>query len=79
MQELIQNYPAGYVPAIENQASMLERTLNERYPGTAIDHLEAVSNLRLQGHESVPMADSIDSSYLNFQTGPPPEAERSWQ
>jgi hypothetical protein len=39
--EPYQSYPTGYVQALENHAAMLEHTLSENFPGTAIDHLEA--------------------------------------
>ena len=38
-QETFETYPAGYVSALEKHAAMLERSLNESFPGIAPDHL----------------------------------------
>jgi hypothetical protein len=77
VQEAIQNYPVGYVSALENHAAMLERTLNERYQGMAVDYLGSV---RPQYEpRPAPILDLSHLSRLDFPTGTSPEAERIWQ
>lgn len=81
MQETYQNYPAGYVPALEHHAAMLERTLNERYTGAAPDHLDSVRTQYLGPNMTNAPGQSgntIPQSY-EFQSGTSPDAERSWQ
>lgn len=76
----MQNYLAGYVPALENHAAMLGRTLNERVPGLAQDHLDNVWTQFLGS--PVPAMHNFDSqppSRLDDQVGTSPESERLWQ
>lgn len=56
---------------------MLERTLNERYPGSALDHLGSVRT----GYESQTSAamEFSQISRLELPTNTSPEAERIWQ
>ncbi|KUJ16886.1 uncharacterized protein LY89DRAFT_718614 [Mollisia scopiformis] len=69
IQEPQQNYPAGYVPALENHAAMLERTLNERFP--ALDHL---------GSGPPVTGDEVGQSYnYDYLAGTSPDTERIWQ
>jgi hypothetical protein len=80
VQENFQNYPAGYVPALENHAAMLEKTLNEKYPGLAPDHLESVRTLYLgpQASNSLPSPGVQFNQLFDFQPGASPDAERMW-
>ena len=81
IQEPHQSYPAGYVSSLEDHVALLERTLNEKLPGTSPDHLE----LRGQPLNSHAVESSLDPalnphSYLfEPQNGNSPEADRSWQ
>ena len=81
IQETYQNYPAGYVPALEHHAAMLERSLNEKYPGAAPDHLDFVRNQYL-GHQTTnapgQSGNTIFQNY-EYQAGTSPEVERPWQ
>ena len=81
VQEQYQTYPTGYVQALENHAAMLEHTLNEQIPGTAMDHLDAV-RVRQQ---SIPASTTIQASSTQLppilvfgsQSSVSPEFERS--
>lgn len=81
VQEQYQTYPTGYVQALENHAAMLEHTLNEQFPGTAMDHLDAV-RVRQQ---SIPALATIQASSTQLppipifgsQPSVSPEFERS--
>lgn len=78
VQEAQQNYPAGYVPALENHAAMLERTLNERFPGTSLDHLEGVRNQYLD--PALSATGDVGNSYnYDYLPGTSPDTERVWQ
>ena len=85
IQETFQNYPVGYVPALENHAAMLERTLNEKYPGAAPDHLDSVRTLYLrpQTSTSLPSPGPSFPQTFDLQSGTSPDAERNsmwnWQ
>lgn len=76
----MQSYPAGYVPALENHAAILEQTLNERFPGSALDHLD---NVRTQ-YLGTPLPAVQDfegqqTSGFDGFVGTSPESERMWQ
>lgn len=81
VQEQYQTYPTGYVQALENHTAMLEHTLNEQFPGTAMDHLDAVrvrqqsisTRNTIQTSPIQPPSIPIFSSY----PGASPELERS--
>ncbi|PVH82740.1 hypothetical protein DL98DRAFT_570350 [Cadophora sp. DSE1049] len=76
----MQSYPAGYVPALENHAAILEQTLNERFPGTALDHLDNVRTQYL-GTPLPVMQDFEGQQPSGFDglMGTSPESERMWQ
>jgi hypothetical protein len=80
--ESYQNYPAGYVSALENHAAMLERTLNEQQPGTTLDHLQSMRpqplDLRLAGEASMEAMTNSMNGFTNFPFGTSPEEESIW-
>ena len=82
VQEVYQNYPPGYVTALERHAAVLERTLNERVPGTALDHLESVRTQYLGSQPTnrpqLEIPRNAQSLQLDSLTGSSPEAERTW-
>jgi hypothetical protein len=81
VQEPFQNYPAGYVSALENHAAMLERTLTEKYPGAASDHLDSVTNQFLGSIATTDFSQSRGNMPQNFdfQPGTSPDTENAWQ
>lgn len=58
---------------------MLERTLNERYPGTSLDHLEGVRTQYLGSQASVTPGDVGQSYSYDYLPGTSPDTERIWQ
>lgn len=80
VQEAFQNYPTGYVAALENHAALLEQTLNDKYPGSAPDHLESVRTqyLGAQASNSLPSPGINFLQNFDFQSGTSPDAERMW-
>lgn len=57
---------------------MLERTLNERYPGSALDHLDSARNQHLGSGNSI-FSDVGQSCNYDYLAGTPPDLERIWQ
>lgn len=57
---------------------MLERTLNERFPGTALDHLDAVRNRQFISGASI-SNDAGQSYNYDYLAGASPDTERIWQ
>lgn len=58
---------------------MLERTLNERYPGTSLDHLEGVRTQCLDSQVPVTPSDVGQSYNYDYLAGTSPDTERIWQ
>ncbi|KAH8597259.1 hypothetical protein B0O99DRAFT_89227 [Bisporella sp. PMI_857] len=82
--EPYQSYPTGYVQALEHHAAMLEHTLNEKFPGIALDHLEAArTQQELQFSSAHPMQSSTAPQTRPFSSisNPSPQAEQTnpWQ
>ena len=82
IQEAYQNYPSGYVTALEHHAAVLERTLNEQVPGTPLDHLESVRTQYLGSQPpsrlQLDVSGNPQSLQLDSLTGTSPETERAW-
>lgn len=81
IQEPHQSYPAGYVSSLEDHVAALERSLNEKLPGTSTDHLESRDQL-MNSRAAKPSIDSTFNSnpyYFDPQNGHSSEAERGWQ
>jgi len=61
---------------------MLERSLNEQQPGTAIDHLQSMSSqpldLALDGEASMDMMANSMNSFATFPFGTSPDEDRMW-
>ncbi|KAG9245762.1 hypothetical protein BJ878DRAFT_500122 [Calycina marina] len=84
IQEPHQNYPIGYVCALENHAAMLENTLNKQFPGMAVDHLDAVKIRQCSSSSTMNPLQMLPSSSNSTSMTPPsllPETERiqPWQ
>jgi hypothetical protein len=90
VQDTFQNYPAGYVPALENHAAILEQMLNQNHPGypkpTSDNLLQSGSFDSTGSHVSGPV--SINgfgnsggdvSRNISFQTGMTPDVDNPWQ
>ncbi|KAH7313010.1 hypothetical protein BKA65DRAFT_484202 [Rhexocercosporidium sp. MPI-PUGE-AT-0058] len=80
IQDSMKNYPTGYVSALENHAAMLERTLNERFPDLAHDHLDNVRTqfLRLPV-AAIQNLDTRPPARLDGPFGTSPDSETLWQ
>lgn len=85
IQEPQQSYPAGYVSSLENHVATLERTLNDRFPGTSNDHLDFRSQ-QMNNPHSFAESSSLDTTFSANpflfdlgNSGNSPDADTSWQ
>ncbi|EPE34298.1 Zn2/Cys6 DNA-binding protein [Glarea lozoyensis ATCC 20868] len=73
VQERTEQYPIGYVSALEDHAASLEKELSQKFPSAAADHMDFEGSLGVVSNRPL----LSPNANANFQ--PLPESDMSWQ